>query len=71
MREENVFFAVGSTDVKIGIRPHVLRLLADARWVEARDAAREHSESGQPYRGDGIAVIAGPSWQQRFADEEG
>jgi hypothetical protein len=55
MREESAFLEVGSADVKIGIRPHVLRLLADARWEEARDAAGEHSESDQPYRGDGIA----------------
>jgi hypothetical protein len=71
MREENVFLRIGSSDTKIGIRPDVLRLLADSRWGEARDAAQEHSGSDELYRGDGIAVVAGPSWQEPFTDQEG
>jgi hypothetical protein len=70
MREEEVFIPIGPADVKISIRPAVLRNLAEGRWREARDVASEPTESEQVYRGDGIAVSAGPSWQERFADAE-
>ena len=62
---------VEQADIKIGIDPIVLDRLAASRWEEAREAAQGLSPSALHYHVDGIAVKAGPSWLERFADLEG
>jgi hypothetical protein len=71
MREEPVLMPVEEADIEIGIEPEVLRRLAAAEWEEAREAARSLPVVETAYHADGIAVVAGPSWFNRFADSEG
>jgi hypothetical protein len=69
MREERVLIPVEEADIRIGIHPVVLGLLATGRWEEAREAAQ--GRPAPPYHVDGIAVEAGPTWLERLVDFEG
>lgn len=64
--------SVQALDIQIGILPEVMKLLEAEHWDRARhfaeEAANEHPESS--YQLDGIRVVAGPSWLQRFDEEQ-
>jgi len=70
MHEEPVLMPVEEADIKIGIEPSVLRHLDIGQWDGAREAAQATRPSEISYQVDGIAVVAGPSWLERYADVE-
>jgi len=76
MLSEPVLARVESADVSVGIRPDILRLIAESRWSNLAElqhsphAVEEKSLDGQPYGRDGIAVVAGESWSERFNEGE-
>jgi hypothetical protein len=55
-------------DVTVEIHPEMRNLLAEARWQEARSAARKLGEefSKNGFMRDGLKVIAGDSWAKPF-----
>jgi hypothetical protein len=60
---------VKHANMQVGIHPAVLKTLLGERWDEARTVARERGpDLKPPYQSDGIAVVAGPSWSERYAD---
>jgi len=71
MREEPVLMPVDEADIKVGIKPPVLRQLVEGHWEQAREVARKGPQGGDIYHGDGIAVKAGPSWSTRQPEPEG
>jgi hypothetical protein len=56
-------------DVKIAFHPKVAALLAEGLWFEAQQFAEGNADmlGASGYRPDGLAVRAGSSWRQRFA----
>jgi hypothetical protein len=70
MLQSEVLVDIGSADLKIGIRPGVLRLLVESRWEEARKVAeiQDNQPDDFSYQADGIAIVAGESWSKPFVD---
>ena len=69
MSDEPVLMRVPETDVSIGIEPGTLRLIEEQRWslLIERAVASERELLGR-YREDGIALEAGRSWSEPFAE---
>lgn len=53
-----------------GARAEVARLLLEGQWGAAQRAAEEAEDeiAGDGYQLDGLAVRAGDTWRERFAD---
>jgi hypothetical protein len=69
MQREPVLMPVESADVEIGVHPEVLRFLASAHWVRVGGRGTIPDVAmPDPYQADGIAVVAGKSWLQRFEE---
>src|SRR6266540_3705928 len=71
MQREPVLMPVESADIELGIHPAVLRLIVASNWAEIR--GRGWFSTGQiapggPFQADGVAVVAGQSWQQPFKE---
>ena len=73
MLKEPLFMPVEHADIEIGIHPVILRLLIESRWDEVRalSGSQKIQATEMPYRADGIAVVAGNSWQAPFEEWEG
>ncbi len=65
MPHQELRVRIDAADIEVGIHPEVLRPLLHARWDLARREASRLSLR-PPYQRDGIAVVAGPSWSQRY-----
>jgi len=59
--------SIREADVQVGVHPRVLEALLEGRWEDARTVARE-TRFQAPYMADGLAVVAGRSWSERYAD---
>lgn len=70
MQREPVLMLLEHLDVKIGVRPELLRVLIESHWEEARYAAWEGSAVGEgiKYGSDGIVVEAGEKWSYPFSE---
>ena len=68
---EPTLIPVEGLDLKVGIHPDVLRLTSEGQSNEARHVAQSlaRDRSQGTYHGDGVSVIAGPSWSLPFKDE--
>lgn len=64
---------VPSADLQVGVHPEVLKAIERKEWTAARRMAeRVHGkEPNSIYRADGVAVRAGPSWNQPFDEALG
>lgn len=58
-------------DISISIHPKIEKLLNNGDWAGAHIAASDMREEFQQrgYHPDGLSVVAGESWRNRFADE--
>ncbi len=71
MREVPTLIEVAEADIRVGIHPLVLRPLTEENWEEARHRGQSAGSQAEEikYRLDGLAVVAGESWNRPFADE--
>jgi hypothetical protein len=75
MQSEPVLAHVEDADIRVGIRPDILRLVVHEEWSAllerrlASDGAEDQTIDGHTYGVDGIAVVAGESWRQPFNEE--
>jgi len=62
--------AIEGADVEVGIHPLVAKYLAGRQWERAQQAAvaAKGSIAKDGYQPDGIRVVAGESWTERFAE---
>ncbi|HWD92276.1 MAG TPA: hypothetical protein VG938_08000 [Verrucomicrobiae bacterium] len=69
---EEVSLSLQNIDLEIGIAKDVLRLLQLEKWREARTWCREHHKrlTERGFFPDGIRVVAGKKWQDRFDELE-
>jgi len=69
-RDQDTLVAIERADVKMGIHPVVAKHLVDRQWERAQRAASEAegvmAKGG--YQPDGIKVVAGEFWAQRFVE---
>jgi hypothetical protein len=70
MRQTPILMTVPEADIKISVRPDVLEALIASQWDNARDIASGLPSvmDGVVYRGDGVSVVAGPSWSRPFEE---
>ena len=69
-RDRDTLVALEGADVKIGIHPVIARYLIDRQWERAFQVASEAKGSiaNDGYQPDGIKVLAGESWTNRFVE---
>lgn len=72
MKQEPFLIRVEHADIQIGIQPEVLRALVQSHWQEARSLAQnvQGPTENQHYQADGVAIVAGESWQRPFEEAE-
>ncbi len=71
MLREPVLMDVDHLDMKIGVWPPVLRLLAEHLWTGAKEGCLQHQDQIEAgYQPDGIRVVAGESWLEPFREYE-
>lgn len=58
---------IPEADVEVGVHPSVLDAVLEGRWDAAR-AIASNQRFEPPYMADGIAVVAGQSWIERYTD---
>lgn len=70
MREAPALVGVEGADVKVGIHPEVLKAILQDDWGSVRQwrSSPQSSVDGHRYRSDGIAIVAGPSWRERYQE---
>lgn len=70
---QNGGFPLPGLDAKIRVHPHVMQLLQESRWSEAKEWCSDHAEelNQSGFKPDGIAMLAGPSWSEPFKGIEG
>jgi hypothetical protein len=66
-RSDGALSYIEHADLKIGIHPAVLGELAAERWADAKRIANGLNDRGV-YGADGIALVAGESWSERFKE---
>jgi hypothetical protein len=61
---------IDGADVHVGAHPAIAHYLANRRWEHAQRTANELTESfaKEGYQPDGLKVVAGASWLNRFAE---
>jgi hypothetical protein len=68
--DHDTLVAIEGADVKVGIHPEVGKYLLDRQWGLAQEAADGMKESivHHGYQPDGLKVVAGESWTERFVE---
>lgn len=69
-RDQDTLVAIKGADISVGIHPVIAEYLNNRQWERAQQAASEAADSiaGEGYQPDGLKVVAGESWAQRFAE---
>lgn len=70
MLREPYLVSVNGLDIEIGIHPVVLSLLGESQWADAKQFCIRHRDKllHDNYQADGIQVVAGRTWLDRFAE---
>jgi hypothetical protein len=72
-RDHGTLVAIDGADVRVGIHPVVAKYLVDRQWERAQHAASEAKGAiaHDGYQPDGLKVVAGESWTERFVEPGG
>jgi len=71
IERENIPIPINEADLKVRVLPQVMTLLRLEKWKDAGEWCLEHPRelSDAEVHGDGVQVVAGESWLQRFQEE--
>ncbi|MGO7870697.1 hypothetical protein AB9E15_15715 [Rhizobium leguminosarum] len=63
---------VEGLDIGLAVHPKIEKLLNDGNWAGARSAASELQEDfqGMGFQPDGLKVVAGDTWSDRFIEDK-
>jgi hypothetical protein len=72
LRERRGMIEIEALDLSIGLHPEIAKLVFTEQWSEAKEAAGELREEliEQEYQPDGIRLLTGGSWLERFEESQ-
>ena len=73
IRSSDTGLELAELDVRVKVHPHLMDYLIQGQWELAKEWCDENRDDliKLGYKADGTAVVAGPSWSERFQGIEG